>query len=92
MSPFDRRQRAELRRELEPDILPRQLRALERVAERLDDARPQPAPGFRAALDERIEALANRDGGPIGTRWLVPALAAVAAGLLLLLIATALAL
>lgn len=91
MSPYDRRQRAELHRELEPNILPRHLLALERVAERLDAARPKPDARFRAELDERIEALAG-DGGDAPTRWHVPAAAGAVLGLALLIVAAALAL
>lgn len=94
MSPEDRRQTGDLRRELEPNILPRQLRALEVVAARLERARPAPEPRFRAALGEELEALAAGSGRSRGrpARWLAPALGAVALGVLLLAIAAALAL
>ena len=95
MSPHHRRQREELSRELEADILPRQLRALERVAERLEEARPTPEPDFRARLGEEIGDLSGTsvgiERGPV-TSWVLPALGAVALGLALLAAAAALAL
>ena len=94
MSPLDRRQRAELQRELEPHILPRQLRALERVAERLDAARPRPDVQFRADLQTQIEGLAGRSAetAKSAERWLGLTLGAVALGLALLAVGAALAL
>jgi hypothetical protein len=94
MSPLDRRQRPALKRELETDILPRQLRALERVAERLERERPYPDELFRAELQERIEMLAVRPGSDhaVATRWAGPAVAAAGLGLVLLAVAAALAL
>jgi hypothetical protein len=92
MSTPGRRQHSELHRELEPNILPRHMRALERLADRLDSERPRPDPKFRAALAERFGALAATAGGPSPSPWRAPAAAAVALGLLLLTVAAALAL
>ena len=51
MSVGDRRRgSAGLRNELDPNIMPRQMRALEEVATRLLDERPAPDPAFRAQL------------------------------------------
>ena len=94
MTQPDRRQRSELRRELEPHILPRQLQALERVAIRLASERPRPDPGFRAALDARVEELAGGDGhvSAGGAPWRLQALVAVVLGVVFLLVAIGLAL
>jgi hypothetical protein len=77
---------AELR-ELEPNILPAQRRALERVAVRLSAERPVADPAFRAELDARIHDLAG--GAPAASRWGWRAWAAVCvvSGLALLLLA-----
>ena len=92
MSTSGRRQRSELHRELEPNILPRHMRALERVADRLDSERPRPDPEFRAALAERFGALAASADGPSPAPWRAPAIVAVALGLVLLTVAAGLAL
>jgi hypothetical protein len=92
MSTSGRRQRSELHRELEPNILPRHMRALERVADRLETERPRPDPDFRAALAERFGALAASAGETSTAPWRAPAAAAVALGLVLLVAAAALAL
>jgi hypothetical protein len=79
-----------LRDELEPEILPRQLRALEAVAGRLERERPVPDPAFVRRLSERLSELDPRaaNGGATAP---VRALAAacVGSGSLLLLIAAA---
>ena len=92
MSPRGDRERiGTLRDELEPNILPGQLHALGRVAGRLEDERPVPAPEFRARLDDRIRALAPRALAPrasdtVSARWRLWAAAWLAAGLGLLVV------
>jgi hypothetical protein len=85
MSPRgDRDRTAELRDELEADILPRQLRALERVAGRLRDERPTPAPAFRARLDNRIRGTAPGTDAPAPAPWRLWAALTLTSGLVLL--------
>jgi hypothetical protein len=92
MSPRgDRGRIGELRDELEPNILPRQLHALGRVAARLDDERPLPAQDFKARLADRIRALTP--GGVVPrtadspfARWRLWAAVWLAAGLGLLVL------
>jgi hypothetical protein len=55
--------------DLEPNILPRQRRALERVAARLTAKRPAPSPGFRASLDGRVRELVGHARGPTASGW-----------------------
>lgn len=77
-----------LHRELGPDILPRQLRALERVAARLDAERPTPS----LQLRERLKpALGELERGALGS-WQVPAWAYIASGLAVLLVTALVAL
>jgi hypothetical protein len=79
---------AELR-ELEPNILPAQRRALERVAVRLSAERPVADPAFRAELDARMHELAG--GAPAASRsWRLWAGVCLASGLALLLLAVVL--
>jgi hypothetical protein len=73
---------------LEPHILPRQRRALERVAGRLQEERPAPDPEFRDWLGDRVaEWDAGRATGGLAGWRLGAALYLGAAGLLLLVAA-----
>ncbi len=77
-----------LQRELEPNILPRQLHALEAVAARLDTERPAPSQALRASLESELREL-----GVAGlASWRIPAWACIAAGLAVLLVTALLAL
>ena len=83
----------DLRDELEPDILPRQLRALEALAGRLRDERPTPDPALRAELDALAGELSEQvseeaSAGP----WRWRAAACLAGGLALFGLAAVLAL
>jgi predicted RecB family endonuclease len=78
--------RAELR-ELEPNVLPAQRRAIERVAVRLSSQRPAPRPAFLAELDARIQGLPRRDGGPAPSSRRLWTWVCLASGLALLLLA-----
>lgn len=57
-------ERHEIRHELEPGVERLQVRALERVAHRLEDERPVPRAAFRGDLRRHLEVL-----GPAATRW-----------------------
>jgi hypothetical protein len=85
--PNSRKRAAELRRELEPNILPRQLRALDRVAARLIEERPVPADGFRDRLEGRVRELADQTHSPGSPTWRLGAAICLASGLALLLVA-----
>jgi hypothetical protein len=76
---------------LEPHILPRQRRALERIAGRLQDERPVPEEGFRDRLADRVAELdaARRTGVLAG--WRRGAAVALGQGQVLLAVAAALA-
>ena len=74
--------------ELGPDILPRQLRALELIAARLDAERPTPSLQLRERLGP---VLGELERGTLG-RWQVPAWAYIASGLAVLLVTALLAL
>jgi hypothetical protein len=76
-------------RELEPRILARQLRALERVAARLDDRRPVPEEAFVAELEDRIGRLEDGEerangAGSSAWRWRLGSVAFLVLGLALL--------
>lgn len=73
--------------ELEPNILPRQRRELERLGASLEAERPAPPPALRARLAPLLDEL--RSGSGIAR---LPAWALVAAGLAVLLVAAVLAL
>ena len=75
-----------LRDELEADILPRQLRALEQVAGRLQDERPRPAPAFLARLDDRIRGTAPGTDTPLPAQWRLWAALTLTSGLVLLVV------
>jgi hypothetical protein len=91
MSAGDRRRgSAGLRNELDPNIMPRQMRALEEVATRLLDERPSPDPTFRAQLDGRMrEVAAGIRGKP--TYWRLGVLVCLVLGVALLIVAVILA-
>jgi len=80
-----------LRDELEPNVLPRQLRALERVAARLVADRPPPTEAFRAQLDARIGEMGVRTRGGAPWRWRLGAAICLMLGLALLAVAAILA-
>jgi hypothetical protein len=80
-----------LRDELEPNVLPRQLRALEQVAARLVADRPPPAAPFRAQLDARIREVGVRTRGGAPWRWRLGAAICLVLGLALLAVAAILA-
>ena len=84
-------QTTELRDELGPGVLPRQLRVLERLAARLNDERPAPSPGFRAGLEESIGRLDDARDGALPDRRL-RAWIYLGSGIVLLLLAALLAL
>ncbi|MCD6016177.1 MAG: hypothetical protein K0R88_2261 [Solirubrobacterales bacterium] len=78
-------------RQLEPQILPRQLRALELIAARLSDQRPAPDQAFVARLEDRIAGLPRdtdqpRDYAPRSS-WLLGTAVCLAIGFGLLLVA-----
>jgi hypothetical protein len=76
--------------ELEPSILPRQLRALEEIGARLEQERPTPSPDFRGRLRGRVEELdRGADEGRGTPRSALLAAACFASGSFLLLIAAA---
>ena len=91
MSPSDNSQHGREIRRLEPHMLERQRRALERIAARLDAQRPGPPPEFVELIEGRIGELdladyeAPRASGP--TRWWLGATAFLALGLGLLVVA-----
>jgi hypothetical protein len=78
-------------RRLDPSILPRQLRALERVAERLSDQRPAPDQAFVARLEGRIAELPRETDQPGGyarrSSWRLGTAVCLALGFSLLLVA-----
>ena len=78
--------RAELR-ELEPNTLPAQRRALERVAVRLSSQRPVPDSAFLAELDARIHGLPQRSGTPAASSGRLWTWVCLASGVALLLLA-----
>ncbi|MGH2950655.1 MAG: hypothetical protein ACRDKX_01250 [Solirubrobacterales bacterium] len=82
-----RKHAAELRGELEPNILPRQLRALERVAARLIDERPAPPPRFRDRLEGRVRELATQTHSPGPPTWRLGAAICLGSGFALLFVA-----
>ena len=88
--PSNSEHEAELRA-LEPHILPRQLRALERTAARLDDARPTPDPVFLARLEAGIAELPSEAARPrdvsVPSSWRLGSAACVLLGFGLLLVA-----
>jgi hypothetical protein len=93
MSVADRRRgSAGLRGELDPNIMPRHMRALEEVATRLLDERPAPDPAFRAQLDGRMRELGAGIRGGIPSYWRLGAAVCLLLGLALLIAAVILAL
>jgi hypothetical protein len=80
-----------LRDELEPNVLPRQLRALEQVAARLVADRPPPAAAFRAQLDARIREMGVSTRGGAPWRWRLAAAVCLLLGFALLAVAAILA-
>ena len=78
---------AGLRDELAPNIMPRQMRALEQVATRLLDERPSPDPAFRTQLDGRVRELAAGIHGPKPWHWRLGAAVCLVSGLALLVVA-----
>jgi hypothetical protein len=86
MTPESQEPTEQLRGELEPNILPRQLRALERVAARLSDQRPAPSPDFRSRLDARVRELAKHARAPATTSWRLPGALLLGSGLGVLLL------
>jgi hypothetical protein len=86
MSPESREPTDELRAELEPNILPRQLRALQGVASRLSDGRPAPTPEYRARLDGRMRELADQARVTAPSNWRLPGALLFGSGLALLLL------
>ncbi len=81
------RRAAELGRELEPDILPKQLRALARVAARLRDQRPAPTPELRFRLEDAFGGRGSIPDDPQSPGWRLRAALCLASGLSLLLAA-----
>jgi hypothetical protein len=67
-SPIRREDTAE-RLSLEPNVLPAQRRALDRLATRLSAERPVPDADFRADLDARIHDLAPSAASFPASRW-----------------------
>jgi hypothetical protein len=82
-SPIRREDTAE-RLSLEPNVLPAQRRALDRLATRLSTERPVPDPAFRAELDARIHDLAPSAPGFHASRWRLWTWACLLSGLALL--------
>jgi hypothetical protein len=76
---------------LEPHILPRQRRALERVAGRLREERPAPDPEFRAWLDGRVSEWESARAGGGLAGWRLGAALYLGGAALLLLVAAVLA-
>jgi hypothetical protein len=87
-----RRGPAGLRGELDPNIMPRHMRALEEVATRLLDERPDPDPAFRAQLDGRMRELGAGIRGGMPSYWRLGAAVCLLLGLALLIAAVILAL
>ena len=93
MSDGDRRRgSAGLRDELDPNIMPRQMRALEEVATRLLNERPAPDPAFRAQLDGRMRELGAGIRGGSPSYWRLGAAVCLLSGVALLVVAVILAL
>lgn len=76
-----------IRDELEPDILPRQLVALERIAARLEAERPAPSQGLRERLETEPSGPAGAPALSLAWAW-----ACLALGLVVLLATALLAL
>jgi hypothetical protein len=93
MSAGDRRRgSAGIRDELDPNIMPRQMRALEEVATRLLNERPAPHPAFRAQLDGRMRELGAGIRGGMPSYWRLGAIVCLLSGLALIVVAVILAL
>jgi hypothetical protein len=87
MSPRGNRERTrELRDELDANILPRQRRALELLADRLSDERPLPGPALWERLDDLMRELPARTGVPRPASWRLWAALSLASGLALLVV------
>ena len=84
MNPSIRRENTAERLSLEPNVLPAQRRALDRVATRLSGERPVPDPEFLAALDARIYDLAGNDRPTSRLSWRLWTWVCLASGLALL--------
>jgi hypothetical protein len=91
MSVGDRRRSAGLRDELDPNIMPRQMRALEEVATRFLDERPSPDQAFRTQLDGRVRELAAGIHGLKPWHWRLGAVICLVSGVALLVVAVILA-
>ena len=90
MNPSDPEDHTAELREIVPNILPVQRRALARDAARLSAERPVPDPAIRAELDTRIPALAHQARGSVASRWRLWSWVCLASGFVLLALAVVL--